>query len=79
MGFAKMSFRSHGGGHNRGPLRKVVGIKEVLPDCFHELLECGHTKPVRTDFVGPTNAARRRCGKCKSVAQAGGSDEGRVG
>lgn len=71
MGFNQMHFRKHGGGHDRGPLRKVVGLKEVRTQVFHELLECGHTKPVRVDFVGPTNAARRRCCKCKAGAAGG--------
>jgi hypothetical protein len=68
MSFRKMSFGKHGNGSDRGPLRKVVGLRDVL---FHgvmverELLECGHLVRVRKDLVGRTNAARRRCGQCK--------------
>lgn len=71
MGFRNMSFRKHGGGHSNGPLRKVIERRRIphpsAPDVIvtRELLECGHLVPVKSDFVGPTNAARRRCGKCK--------------
>lgn len=68
MSFRKMQFKIHGNGHDRGPLRKIVDYRTIL---FHgvkvgrEVLECGHMIPTRKDFVGETNAARRRCGKCK--------------
>lgn len=68
MSFRKMSFRKHGNGSDKGPLRKIVGhrkIKYMGIDVERELLECGHLIPCRSDFVGPTNAQRRRCGKCK--------------
>ncbi len=69
MGFRDMSFRKHGNGSDRGPHRKVIEVREFPLTgnitVFRELLECGHLVPIKNDFVGPTNAARRRCGKCK--------------
>lgn len=68
MSFKKMHFRKHGNGGDKGPLRKVVGLRDVEFDGFiveRELLECGHLIPCKRDFVGITNAQRRRCGKCK--------------
>lgn len=68
MVFRKMSFKQHGNGSDRGPLRKVVETREIPfmgITVWRELLECGHLIPCRRDFVGPTNAERRRCGKCK--------------
>jgi hypothetical protein len=44
---------------NRAPLRKIVGY-----DGHREVLECGHTQNPREDFIGETNAVRRRCQKC---------------
>jgi len=46
-------------GANKYPLRKVV-IDGVL----EETLECGHTILKPRDFVGFTNAYRRRCKQC---------------
>ena len=69
MSFRGKSFCKHGNGSDRGPLRKVIRLVDVE---FHgikverELLECGHLIACRKDFVGRTNAARRRCGKCKA-------------
>lgn len=68
MSFRNMSFAKHGNGSNRGPLRKVIGHRTIERGgitCDRELLECGHLIPCRHDFVGLTNAERRRCGKCK--------------
>jgi hypothetical protein len=68
MSFSKMSFRKHSNGSDRGPLRKVIETRHIAWNGItiaRELLECGHLIPCRKDFVGPTNAARRRCGKCK--------------
>jgi len=74
-GFREKSFRKHWNGSKNVPLRKV--IKLVLmqhPDypkltVERELLECGHLIPVRFDYVGRTNAERRRCRKCRIVAE----------
>lgn len=69
MSFRKMSFRKHGNGSDRGPLRKVVCVRTLRytggVEVQREELECGHLIPIRKDLVGHTNAARRRCGKCK--------------
>lgn len=71
MGFKDMSFRKHGNGSDRGPLRKIIDVREIEwygITVTRELLECGHFIPCRKDFVGITNACRRRCDKCKSGA-----------
>jgi len=49
------------------PLRKVVDIvpDPLFPSLTMELLECGHKQRARSDFIGPTNANRRRCRQCK--------------
>lgn len=51
-----------------GPLRKIVaeGVNEHGGQT--ETLECGHTILRKQDLMGPTNAARRRCRKCKKEA-----------
>jgi len=55
------------------PLRKIVGTKMVpimigdkpsQYEVLHEVLECGHTMRPREDFVGETNATKRRCRQC---------------
>lgn len=49
------------------PLKKIIGY---IPDkdfetILLEVLECGHTKVIRTDMYGEeTEAVRRRCRKC---------------
>lgn len=48
---------------NRDPLRKIVGHEDGF-----EVLECGHRQRPKTDFVGETNAQRRRCRKCRRLA-----------
>lgn len=59
--------RPRSNGAHRGPLRRIVGGSYDGPT-FVEVLECGHTQlPVR-DLIGETNAARRRCRKCKRGA-----------
>jgi hypothetical protein len=73
--------RANGGGPGRhggkgrqrtGPLRKViregVGLHPEYPHSFYELLECGHLQLPVEDLMGPTNAYRRRCRKCKRGA-----------
>ena len=68
MSFRKMSFRKHGNGSDCGPLRKVIALRTIKfngIDVDRELLECGHLVTAKSDFVGRTNAASRRCGKCK--------------
>jgi hypothetical protein len=80
MGFRNIR-RSHPRmGAKAFPLRKITGEKMVeiktaqggSTGVFikHEVLECGHTMAPRTDFVGATNATRRRCAKCKSADSA---------
>lgn len=69
------TFRKHGNGSDRGPLRKVVGTvyPPEYPGVRHELLECGHSQPPREDIIGETNAYRRRCWRCKrATTQKGG-------
>lgn len=51
---------------NRDPLRKIVGYENGL-----EVLECGHHQRPREDFIGVTNATRRRCWKCQREQEAG--------
>lgn len=55
-----------GSNPNRDPLRRVV--TRGWNDAGNEVedLECGHRIHVREDFVGPTNAVRRRCWQCAS-------------
>lgn len=65
--------RSGGKGRQRtGPLRKIVnsgtGINPAYPLSVYELLECGHLQLPVQDLIGPTNAYRRRCTKCKRGA-----------
>lgn len=73
--------RSAGGGPGRrggkgrqrkGPLRKIInsgiGVNPAYPDCFYELLECGHLQLPVEDLIGRTNAERRRCRKCNRGA-----------
>lgn len=53
---------------DRRPLRKIVGT-----NAGKEVLECGHEQRPREDFVGVTNASRRRCDYCpKRVAPTDG-------
>lgn len=62
------------------PLRKIVGHKMVEMTLAggkpsgvsieHEELECGHTMRPRSDFVGETNANKRRCLQCYREARA---------
>jgi hypothetical protein len=51
---------------NRAPLRRVVGRETVAPplEWGREILECGHRVFPRHDFIGETNAYRRRCRLC---------------
>ena len=63
----------------KGPLRRVLGEVPVYPFAddpnmsiesrefahLHELYECGHTAPRKEDAIGPTNAYRRRCFRCR--------------
>lgn len=107
-----MGPRGGGGGHLKGPLRRIVaernlytvsGVRpgkplanwrnyETVFETFdataagfkcreliaagwpdvrvtgplpREVLECGHVRPPVSDLVGRTNAARRRCPRCK--------------
>lgn len=68
--------------HRLGPLR-VVGrgkrkiCEGVSADC--EILDCGHWINVRSDFVGLTTAARRRCRKCKQGEPVNVTDEAAKG
>ena len=54
--------RSNGAG--TGPLRKVVSVEHKGGVPF-ETYECGHVEVAKRDLMGFTNAARRRCRKCK--------------
>jgi hypothetical protein len=58
--------RTNGAGS--GPLRKIVseGVNEWGGQT--ETLECGHIILRKHDLMGPTNAVRRRCRKCKKEA-----------
>lgn len=54
---------------NRHPLRKIVdhvyGDEDgEFMSLLFEVLECGHRQTTKQDFVGETNAERRRCRKC---------------
>jgi hypothetical protein len=64
-------WQSHGGiGHggkrkvNRAPLRRITERFVNAHGVPCERLECGHDQVVRSDIIGPTNAARRRCEPC---------------
>jgi hypothetical protein len=56
--------RPRSNGALTGPLRKIVST-EYKGDAPFETLECGHTIMAKRDLMGFTNAARRRCWKCK--------------
>ena len=56
--------RPRSNGARSGPLRKIVST-EYRGDTPFETLECGHTIMAKRDLMGFTNAARRRCRKCK--------------
>ena len=54
---------------NRDPLREIIGrdMVELSPGGTrvpHEILECGHDQLPVEDFIGKTNAKRRRCWQC---------------
>jgi hypothetical protein len=55
------------------PLRKIVGTvgREIAPGVrvVYEQLECGHEQREKQDIYGPTNAYRRRCRQCPSIAR----------
>jgi len=51
-------------GAKTGPLRKVVFV-EYKGGVPFETYECGHVAIAKRDLMGYTNAARRRCRKCK--------------
>ncbi len=61
MGFAELHRKGRMGARttNRDPLRKIVKYSHG-----YETLECGHVQLPRRDFVGLTNAVRRRCKQC---------------
>ena len=52
---------------NRRPLQKIVGHEPVtvngreVSGLWMDVLECGHKQPEKQDFMGVTNAIRRRC------------------
>lgn len=54
----------------RGPLRKVLETVAIPIEghpqflVMRERLDCGHLIRIKSDKVGPTNAARRRCYRC---------------
>lgn len=59
------------------PLRKIVRtVSRPGPLGYHsyiyEVLECGHEQRQKSDMYGPTNAYRRRCGKCAVEQYKGG-------
>jgi transcription elongation factor Elf1 len=51
-------------GRKRYPLRKIVKTRRDEHGLVVEVLECGHEQRPVQDFIGETNAARRRCRKC---------------
>ena len=53
-----------GSNPNRDPLRKIVSEYVGNFGRRMERLECGHEIAQRQDFMGPTNALRRRCHHC---------------
>ena len=57
--------RPRSNGTQRGPLRKVVSEGVNAHGVETETLECGHVIRRKHDLMGPTNAYRRRCRKCK--------------
>jgi len=48
----------------RAPLRKVIRELQNAAGSWMEVLECGHQQHKRSDYIGHTNAIRRRCLKC---------------
>jgi uncharacterized UBP type Zn finger protein len=80
MAFKGRSGRKPKMGAKAYPLRKIVG-ERMVPILLasgkeseylvrHEVLECGHTMPPRADFVGETNAGKRRCRQCWKESNA---------
>lgn len=59
--------RPRSNGSQSGPLRRIVEIT-YQGDVPWERLECGHEAPAKQDLMGYTNAARRRCWRCKREA-----------
>ena len=51
-----------------GPLRRVIGEKWDEHGIRFEVYECGHQRLPKQDRMGPTNAYRRRCRKCRPAA-----------
>ncbi len=54
---------------NGHPLRRIVGVEAVKiagtsVSVRKERLECGHLMRPRSDMIGETHAARRRCSQC---------------
>ncbi len=73
--------RKSAGRVNRNPLRRITGYADrcvpfggALVTLPGERLECGHIVPIKTDFVGETNATRRRCRECSKALR--GDDGG---
>lgn len=48
----------------KAPFRRVLGEHQNAAGSWVEELECGHEQHKRSDYIGPTNAYRRRCLKC---------------
>jgi hypothetical protein len=59
--------RPRSNGANSGPLRKIIAEGVNGHGGQTETLECGHTIRRKHDLMGPTNALRRRCRKCKQA------------
>lgn len=60
------------------PLRTIVRTYSKPGPLGHkvysyEVLECGHEQRQKTDIYGPTNAYRRRCRQCPTVAKSDGA------
>ena len=47
------------------PLRKIIKA-EIVEGRTLETLECGHQQYAVQDFIGETNAEKRRCRKCEA-------------
>lgn len=60
--------RPRSNGASSGPLRKIVAEGVNEHGVQTETLECGHVIRRKQDLMGPTNAVRRRCPKCKKEA-----------
>jgi hypothetical protein len=55
--------------HVLAPLRRIVSRQFSAAGSPTETLECGHVVHERQDYIGSTNAVKRRCKMCLAHAR----------